>query len=1353
MESVQHLSYTYLLPRQDLPGLGNNTGVQKTSNQSAGQFAASLVTGIVTFAVQFIVFLLIKDRLARIYQPRTYLVPPRERTEPAAPGWFKWIKSVLSTSNSEFVQKCGLDAYFFLRYLRTLLKIFVPAAFLLLPILISLNAVNGRGPEWALTHPEQANVTGLNQLAWGNVRPDSYNRFWGHWLMAFCFVVWICFVAFDELRNYIRMRQAYITSPQHRLRASATTVLVSSIPPKWCTVEALDGLYDVFPGGVRNIWINRNFDELNDKVKLRDSIARQLEGAETNLIKKCFKKNEENIKKAEKEAGTTHTKEERKRKAAQKDETGRRIAENDAGVSSGNPHQVKHTIAGTLGQDEDGDRDLDTSSSSDEEEVSKPQRSNILPVPILGDGIQAVTDGFTRLTDRFRGGVRDVGKDVNHVIDNTSGFVPEERASHEHSHHAHHHSAGHTDGQLGARISHESRPLRHKDLHPKSPASPLAADGTMDAPRDLQVAENDRRPLNVASPISPVSSNHEKKVEAEKPKPTFGQKLMKMIGLGSEEKEPIEYPPAFNDQFEKDDKDAVWCQYIEEKDRDTHRLPIFGWQWMFAVPFVGQKVDTIYWCRKELARLNVEIEDDQANPERFPLMNSAFVQFNHQVAAHMACQSVSHHLPKQMAPRLVEIDPNDVIWDNMSIPWWQAYIRTAVVVTTVVAMIVLWAIPIAFTSAVSQLTVLAEQYTWLRWILELPVWFRSFLQGVLPIVLLALLMFLLPVILRALCRFQGTQSGMLVELSVQKYYFFFIFVQLFFIVTVGSSAVQLIRGLSSVSGIANVPNILGQTIPTASNYFFSYMLLQALSVSAGALLQVGSLVVWFILAPILDSTARAKFQRQTNLQNIQWGTFFPVYTNLACIGIIYSVVAPLILVFNIITFSLFWFVYRYNTLYVTKFTLDTGGLLYPNAINCTFVGVYVMEIALIGLFLLVRDQDGNFPCEGQVVATVIMVILTAGYQILLNNAFSPLFRYLPITLEDDAVRRDEEFARAMRARHNHHNAAHEKLIEGERDDEDIEDQLEDNERRSLDENTHEQEYEMRKMQSSKSRGSRDPQQIATNDEPELAPYEFQNPEITMDLDHDSRTYKMTRAVAQKTANVLPTPIQRGFTKRRKSNWADRDNRNNRRSSHFGKQYNQSQAEREISHSRDRYSAHLHPSSAEQTSSTGRTPSANRDEERRGHLRDISDPRKALDAINNFNPLAGDAQDLEAQRKARAELSDALYSGVNDELEDLTPEQRDTLVQRAFQHNALRARRPVIWIPRDELGVSDDEVRRIGRFATPKETAGSQKATDKDKASDGGSIWVSNVRQGLDSKGRCVYSGAPPDFSEVDLIQL
>src|ERR1700761_2300595 len=106
----------------------NQTGITSKQGLTAGQFAASFITAIAIFAVQIGIFLLIKDRFARIYQPRTYLVPERERTTPAPPGWFKWMKPVFKTSNSEFVHRCGLDAYFFLRYLRTLLKIFVPAA-------------------------------------------------------------------------------------------------------------------------------------------------------------------------------------------------------------------------------------------------------------------------------------------------------------------------------------------------------------------------------------------------------------------------------------------------------------------------------------------------------------------------------------------------------------------------------------------------------------------------------------------------------------------------------------------------------------------------------------------------------------------------------------------------------------------------------------------------------------------------------------------------------------------------------------------------------------------------------------------------------------------------------------------------------------------------------------------------------------------------------------------------------------------------------------------------------------------------------------------------------------------------
>ncbi|KAJ9613433.1 hypothetical protein H2200_003375 [Cladophialophora chaetospira] len=1263
---------------------GNQTADQTQKNgQSAGQFAASFVTAIAVFAIQVVIFLLIKDRFARIYQPRTYLVPERERTKPTPAGWWAWIKPVLRTSNSDFVEKCGLDAYFFLRYLRTLLKIFVPAAVVILPILIPLNLVDGRGARFALgQHENSSNVTGLDQLAWGNVAPDHTGRYWAHWLLAFALIVWVCFVSFDELKNYIRMRQAYLTSPQHRLRASATTVLVSSIPQKWCTVEALEGLYDVFPGGLRNIWINRNFDELSDKIKKRDKLAATLEKAETELIKKCFKKNEKNIAKADKEAGGKVSKEEKKLRATVKDEAGDRAAHGH-GTTTGNPHQIQHNLHDVVhGRDRAASA---SSSDADEEEIQEPQRDRF-NIPIIGGGISAVTHGFDKVSKGILGGIRGVNKGVNDTIDTTNGFVaPDDREVDRSS------REEHTEQPAGPG---PATPKKNQKVFGKQHTTGHATDAsakTLSSPPE-RGRSFEKAPRSAPhSPISQSSTMGEEKVRSEK-QLTKLEKIKSAVGLGPDRKEPVDYPEAFEWNYTHDPDDAKWRHYLSDKDRETKRLPIFGWQWMPALPLVGEKVDLIRHCRKEVARLNVEIEDDQAHPERFPLMNSAFVQFNHQVAAHMACQSLSHHLPKQMAPRLVEIDPNDVIWDNMSIPWWQMYIRTGAVIVIVIGMIILWAIPIAFTSALSQLETAAKTFHWLHWVLSIPPVIRSVLQGVLPAALLGLLLFLLPLILRFLVRTQGVPSGMLVELSVQRYYFCFLFVQLFLVVSIAGALTQFFALFSSVDGFTNVPALLGNNIPKASNYFFSYMLLQALSVSAGALLQVGSLIGWFVLAPLLDSTARAKFSRQTQLSNIQWGTFFPVYTNLACIGLIYSVISPLILLFNIVTFSLFWFVYRFNTLYVTRFTRDTGGLLYPNAINFTFVGIYVMEIALIGMFFLVRDQHGDVACSGQGIGMIVLLILTAGYQLLLNNAFSPLFRYLPITLEDDAVRRDEEFSRAMRIKHG--------LADDENEGEDLEDQLERNERQSLEQDRQWQEMELREIEQDKKDRL---QKQRSRQEPELEPYEFQNPEIAMNLDQDSRGVRFMKAAAQKTAGTTKGLMPRGMsTKEKRKSWADRDNPRNKRASNFGDWESPAQ-------SRSRSRAH----------SGAKRPNGI-----------LQQPKEVLDKINNFNPLT---KDVEAQRAARNQLADALFGGVNDELEDLTPEERDKLVQRAFQHSALRARRPVIWIPRDELGVSDDEIHRVGRFSDH--------------------IWVSNVRQGLDSKGRCVYSGAPPDFSEVDLIQL
>jgi hypothetical protein len=540
----------------------------------------------------------------------------------------------------------------------------------------------------------------------------------------------------------------------------------------------------------------------------------------------------------------------------------------------------------------------------------------------------------------------------------------------------------------------------------------------------------------------------------------------------------------------------------------------------------------------------------------------------------------------------------------MSIRWWEAWIRTAFVTIIVVGMIILWTFPVAFSASIASINTLADEYKWLEWLNRIPANVLQAIAGVLPAVILAILLALVPIIFNALAQLQGAKTGMEKQQSVQAFYFAFLFVQVFLVVSISGGIFRVLGKIAE--DVTSVPGTLATELPKASNYFFTYMILQALSTSSGQLLQIATLIMWFLLPKILDNTARQKWTRNTTLPNIKWGSYFPVYTNFACIGLIYIIISPIIVFFAIITFTLLWVANRYNMLYVARFQLDTGGLLYPRAINQTFTGLYFMELCLVGLFFLVRDANDNVACFPQAIIMIIMIGFTFLYQTLLNRSFGPLLQHLPITFEDEAVLRDAAFNRAQAKRLGIESNDERDDIRGEQDDGAI---------------------EMTRLRQ---------EDTAVEDQQEGKQSNF-NP---LHLARGAGTW--VKESGQKIGNVT-----------------------------FGLDNGEQKAAR-----------------------------------RRRH------------------------RDVEAQER----IADALYGGYNDELEDLTPEERDVLTKHAFQHEALRARRPVLWIPRDDIGVSDDEVKRTREFA-------------------GKNIWISNVGAALDGKSRVVYGRNPPDFSEIDLINL
>jgi hypothetical protein len=98
-----------------------------------------------------------------------------------------------------------------------------------------------------------------------------------------------CWLMYHELDAFVRIRQENLTANEHKDTVRATTILVTSIPGNFLNVKTLRQVFSVFPGGVRNVFLNRDCSELLERIEQRDKIARMLESAETDLIKMATK--------------------------------------------------------------------------------------------------------------------------------------------------------------------------------------------------------------------------------------------------------------------------------------------------------------------------------------------------------------------------------------------------------------------------------------------------------------------------------------------------------------------------------------------------------------------------------------------------------------------------------------------------------------------------------------------------------------------------------------------------------------------------------------------------------------------------------------------------------------------------------------------------------------------------------------------------------------------------------------------------------------------------------------------------------------------------------------------------------
>ncbi|KAF7306002.1 hypothetical protein HMN09_00754700 [Mycena chlorophos] len=436
-------------------------------------------------------------------------------------------------------------------------------------------------------------------------------------------------------------------------------------------------------------------------------------------------------------------------------------------------------------------------------------------------------------------------------------------------------------------------------------------------------------------------------------------------------------------------KSDLFDELVPEKVRPTHRTGFLG--------LFGKKVETIPYCAEEIARLNTEIDASRKTIVEGKFMGSVFIRCNLQLGAHVLAQCVAHHQPLAMQDRWMETSPKDIVWDNLDDGALEMTWRYAVSWIATVGLIIAYGFPVVFVGTLSSLDDLCTNVHWLAWTCTAPNPIPGIIQGILPPALLAVLFAILPMILWALAWFECIPRYSLIAISVYRRYFLFLLIHGFLIVTLSSGFVSLVKEI--IDKPTQTVQTLANKLPGVSIFFLTYMVTQGLAGAGAAMAQLFPIVIHFIRKWFLGRTPRQAFNVTFMMPSANFSLILPRMSLLATIGFVYSLLNPLINLFALLSYFMFYLAFKFllTQVFDQPDEVETGGLYFPMAISNLFIGLYIEQVCLACLFFLkASEAPTSSIIEGALMIALLAITICA--QIVINRMFGPPTEFLPMSL-------------------------------------------------------------------------------------------------------------------------------------------------------------------------------------------------------------------------------------------------------------------------------------------------------------------------------------------------------------------
>jgi hypothetical protein len=204
-----------------------------------------------------------------VYEPKVkYHVgnkdPPR-----ISSGLFGWISPLLHTKEPELVDKIGLDAATFLRFLRMMRWLFTAIGGLGCAVLIPLDVI------YNAKH-DLKNQTILSRMS---IRDVTGSSLYVHVVASYAFTAIVLAFTWLHWRAMLGLRHSWFRSPEYADSFYARTLLITQVPKKLQSDEGLQAIFSSvkMPYPTTAVHIGRRVGALPELIDYHNDHVRKLE--------------------------------------------------------------------------------------------------------------------------------------------------------------------------------------------------------------------------------------------------------------------------------------------------------------------------------------------------------------------------------------------------------------------------------------------------------------------------------------------------------------------------------------------------------------------------------------------------------------------------------------------------------------------------------------------------------------------------------------------------------------------------------------------------------------------------------------------------------------------------------------------------------------------------------------------------------------------------------------------------------------------------------------------------------------------------------------------------------------------